>query len=175
VLGGWALAGLESWHTGFPVNIFAGATVGGMTDPLQYLGSGNNVDRPNASGPIANFNPQPAGSATAPSGTTVVNGVAISNYAIALGLSQPFVGNYGTLPRNVLRLNSQTEFDWNIYKNFHFYERVNFQIRGEFYNIFNQHAFLAMTSSNITSPSFGQYNAVSEPARTVTLAARIVF
>ncbi len=175
MLGGWAMAGISSYHSGFPVNIFAGATVGGMTDPLQYLGSGNVVDRPNAAGAITNFNPQAAGSAQAPAGTTVVNGVAISNYAISLGLSQPLAGNYGTLPRNVLRLNGQTNFDWDIYKNFHFYERANFQIRGEFYNIFNEHAFLSMTSSNITSTSFGQYNSVSQNARTVTLAARIIF
>ncbi|HWE53478.1 MAG TPA: carboxypeptidase regulatory-like domain-containing protein [Bryobacteraceae bacterium] len=174
-LGGWSFAGISSYHTGFPVNIFAGATVGSMTDPLQYLGSGNSVDRPNVSGPIVNFNPQAAGSAGAPSGTTVINGVAISNYVTALGLSQPLVGNYGSLGRNVLRLNGQTEFDWDIFKNFHFYEKVNFQIRGEMYNIFNQHAFLSMTSSNITSGSFGQYNSVSQGSRTVQLAARIVF
>ena len=174
-LGGWSFAGISSYHTGFPINIFAGATVGGMTDPLQYLGTGNNVDRPNAAGPISNFNPQPAGSAGAPTGTTVVNGVAISNYAIGLGLSQPLVGNFGTLPRNILRVNSQTNFDWDIYKNFHFTERVNFQIRAEFYNIFNQHAFQGMTSSNITSASFGQYNTVSQNARSGQLGARIVF
>ena len=81
VLGGWAFAGITSWHSGFPVNIFAGSTVGGLTDPLQYLGSGNNVDRPNVAGSITNFNPQPAGSAGAPGGTSIVNGVAISTYA----------------------------------------------------------------------------------------------
>jgi hypothetical protein len=164
LLGGWAFAGITSWHSGFPVNIFAGSTVGGLTDPLQYLGTGNNVDRPNVAGPIVNFNPQPAGSAGAP-----------SNYAQSLGLSQPLLGNYGTLGRNVLRLNGQTEFDMNMYKNFHVSERVYFQLRGEFYNLFNNHAFQTMTSSLITSPFFGQYNAVSQNARTGTVAARIVF
>jgi outer membrane receptor protein involved in Fe transport len=175
LLGGWAFAGISSWHSGFPVNIFAGSTVGGLTDPLQYLGSGNNVDRPNVAAGITNFNPQPAGSAGAPSGTSIVNGVAISTYAQSLGLSQPLLGNYGTLGRNVLRLNGQTEFDMNMYKNFHFSERVYFQLRGEFYNMFNNHAFQSMTSSNITSTSFGQYNAVSQNARTGQVAARIVF
>ena len=75
----------------------------------------------------------------------------------------------------MLRLNGQTEFDWNMYKNFHFSERVYFQLRGEFYNLFNNHAFQSMTSSSITSPAFGQYNAVSQNARTGQVAARIVF
>jgi outer membrane receptor protein involved in Fe transport len=174
-LGGWSFAGISSYHTGFPVNIFAGATVGGLTDPLQYLGSGNVVDRPNVSGPITGFNPQAAGSAGAPSGTTAVNGIAISNYALGLGLSQPLIGNYGNLGRNVLRLNGQSQFDWDLFKNFHFYEKVNIQFRAELYNIFNQHAFLSMTSSTITSGSFGQYNSVSQNARTGALALRIVF
>jgi outer membrane receptor protein involved in Fe transport len=175
LLGGWAFAGITSYHTGFPVNIFAGSTVGGLTDPLQYLGTGNNVDRPNVAGSIANFNPQPAGSAGAPTGTSILNGVAISTYAQSLGLSQPLLGNYGTLGRNVLRLNGQFEADWNMYKNFHVSERVYFQLRGEFYNLFNNHAFQSMTSSSITSPAFGQYNAVSQNARTGQVAARIVF
>jgi hypothetical protein len=126
-------------------------------------------------GPIHNFNPQPAGSAGAPGGTSLVNGVAISNYAQSLGLSQPLIGNFGNLGRNVLRLNGQTNFDWNLYKNFHFSERVNFQLRSEFYNIFNQHAFLSMVSSNITSTQFGQYTSVSQNARTIQVGARIVF
>ena len=135
--------------------------MGGMTDPVQYLGTGNNVDRPNASGPILNFNPVPAGSAGAYTGTSTINGVAISNYATALGLSQPLVGNFGTLPRNYLRLNGQTDFDMDLYKNFHITEKVTFQLRGEFYNIFNLHAFQTTASSSrrlatITSSSFGQ-------------------
>jgi hypothetical protein len=174
-LGGWSFAGISSYHTGFPVNIFAGSTVGGLTDPVIYLGTGNAVDRPNVAGPITNFNPQPAGSAGAPGGTTVVNGVAVSNYATSLGLSQPLLGNFGSLGRNVLRLNGQTNFDMDLYKNFHVSEKVNVQLRGEFYNIFNLHAFQSMTSSNITSTAFGQYNAVSLNSRSGQVGARIVF
>jgi len=175
LLGGWAVAGIGTVRTGFPVNIYAGSTVGGMTDPLQYLGSGNSVDRPNIGATLGNFNPQPAGSASAPAGTSVVNGVPISTWAQSLGLSQPLLGNYGTLGRNVLRLNGQTNFDCNIYKNFHITEKINLQLRGEYYNIFNAHSFLSMTSSSITSSSFGQYNAVSQPSRTAQLAARLIF
>ena len=174
-LGGWSWAGISTYHTGFPVNIYAGSTVGGLTDPVIYLGTGNAVDRPNVAGPITGFNPRPAGSAGAPSGTSVVNGVAISNYAQSLGLSQPFLGNFGTLGRNALRLNGQMNFDWNLYKNFHFSEKAYLQLRGEFYNIFNQHAFASMTSSNITSTAFGQYNAVSQNSRYIQVAARVIF
>jgi hypothetical protein len=181
-LGGWSFSGISTWRSGYPVNIVAGSfpgSLGGLTDPVQFLGTGNNVDRPNVAGPIHGFSPQPAGSASAPVTTSVVNGVAISNYAQSLGLSQPFMGNFGTLGRNVLRLNGQRNFDWNLYKNFHFSERVNFQLRSEFYNIFNLHAFLAMANTGaltpITSSQFGQYTQVSQNARTIQVGARVVF
>jgi len=174
-LGGWSFSGISTFRSGFPVNIFAGSSLGGMTDVNQYLGTGNNVTRPNMSGSISNFNPQPAGAAGAPFGTSVVNGVAVSTYAQSLGLSQPLIGSFGGLGRNVLRLNGQTDFDWNLYKNFHFSERVNFQLRGEFYNIFNLHAFQQMASSLITSPLFGEYNTVSLNSRNIQVGARLVW
>jgi hypothetical protein len=176
-LGGWQLSGITTHRTGFPLNIFAGAAPGGLTDPVIYLGTNVNADRPNVAGTITNFDPQPAGSAVANSRnvTTTVNGVPLNNYAASLGLSRPLLGNFGNLGRNVLRLNNQTNFDMDIAKNFHFTERTNFQLRGEFYNIFNLHAFRTLSSSNINSASFGQYGTVSVNARTVQLAARIVF
>jgi hypothetical protein len=182
-LGGWSFSGITTWRSGYPVNLGAGsfpATLGAVPDPVYDL-AGNSVGRPNIAGPISSFHPVPTGSAAAAavSGTTVVNGVAISNYASSLGLSQPFMGNFGNLGRNVLRLNGQRNFDWNLYKNFHFSERVNFQIRSEFYNIFNMHAFQQLAGANnqvpITSPQFGQYTAVSQNARTIQVGARIVF
>jgi hypothetical protein len=174
-LGGWSFSGISSYRTGFPVNIYSGSVVGGMTDPLQYLGSGNSVDRPNVAGPITGFHPEPAGSAGVTTGTSLLNGVQVSTYAQSFGLSQPLLGNYGTLGRNVLRLNGQLNFDWNLYKNFHVSEKFNVQLRSEFYNIFNAHAFLSLVSQNITSPQFGQYATVSQNARTIQVGARLVF
>jgi carboxypeptidase family protein/TonB-dependent receptor-like protein len=178
-LGGWSFSGISTYRTGFPVTITSGPSLGGLTDPTQYVGIGTAVDRANVAGPITNFNPVPTGSAGQPSGTSQVNGVNVSNYAQSLGLSQPLIGNFGTLGRNALRYNGQLNFDWNIYKNFHFSERVNFQLRSEFYNIFNQVAFLNMGNSNaltpITLPTFGQYTQVSQNPRTIQVAARVVF
>ncbi len=93
----------------------------------------------------------------------------------ALDFRSRWWGILETLPRNYLRVNSQTNLDCDIYRSFHFTERVNFQLRAEFYNIFNQHAFEGMSSSNITSATFGQYNTVSQNSRNGQLAARIIF
>jgi hypothetical protein len=175
VLGGWAFSGISSYRSGFPVNIFAGPRLG-LSDPIAALG-GTAVDRPNVSAPINGFNPQPAGSPGNPAGLglTTVNGVKISTFAANLGLSQPLLGNFGTLGRNVLRLNGQTNFDWSFYKNFRFAEKLNLQIRGELYNAFNSVAFQGFVSSNITSQNFGVYNTLSQNPRLIQLAVRIVF
>ncbi len=179
-LGGWSFSGISTFHTGYPVNVYAGGALGNLSDPLQYLGNVTTaITRPNAAGPITGYNPQPAGSAGTPTGTSVVNGVGVSTYAQSLGFSQPLIGNFGTFGRNILRLNSQTNFDWNLYKNFHFSERVNLQVRSEFYNIFNLHAFQQVAGANngpsITAPNFGQYTAVSLNSRQIQVGARIVW
>jgi hypothetical protein len=79
----------------------------------------------------------------------------------------------------MLRLNGQTNFDWNLYKNFHFSERVNLQLRSEFYNIFNLHAFQQVAGANngpsVTAPNFGQYTAVSLNSRNIQVGARVVW
>jgi len=174
-LSGWSFAGISTFRSGFPVNIFAGPRFG-ISDSIAPLG-GNAVDRPNVAGQIHGFKPQSSGSAGNPSslGTTLVNGVRISTYAANLGLFQPLLGNFGNLGRNTLRLNSQANFDWNVYKNFRVREKVNFQLRGEFYNAFNNVAFQGMASSSITSVNFGVYNTLSQNPRLVQLALRIIF
>lgn len=176
VLGGWSFAGISSYHSGAPVNIFAGPRLG-LSDSIAPLGGAAGVNRPNVADPIVNFNPMAAGSAGNPAslGLTTVNGVKISAYAASLGLSQPLLGNFGNLGRNVLRLNGQTNFDWDFYKNFPIKEKTNLQFRGEFYNIFNSVAFQSMTSNNITSQNFGVYNTLSQNPRLVQLALRLIF
>jgi hypothetical protein len=171
ILGNWGFAGLSSFRSGFPVTLESGARRG-ISAPTLIGGGG--ALRPNASGPV-NFNPVPAGSAGAPFGLTNPDGVqTISAYAASLGLSQPLLGNIGNLGRNVLRINGERNFDWNVYKNFGITEDIRFQIRGEFYNVFNNTSFQDV-ARNIAATNFGQYTTVGQNARLIQLAARFVF
>jgi hypothetical protein len=170
-LGGWGFSGIASFRSGFPVTFLAGARRG-ITDPITVLGGGGNV-RPNAAGDFT-FDPRPAGSAGAPFGLNADPTVRISSYAAQLGLSQPLLGNFGNLGRNVRRLNGERNFDWNVYKNFAVRERAYFQIRAEFYNVFNNVSFQDVDRT-ITSPTFGQYQTVGQNSRFIQLAARFVF
>ena len=169
-IGGWGFSGISSFRTGFPVTFLAGARRG-IGDPISLFGGGGNV-RANVSGPVT-FTPRPAGSEGAPFGTTP--GVqAVSTYATSIGLSQPLLGNIGNLGRNAHRLNGERNFNWNVYKNFAIRERVSFQIRAEMYNAFNNTSFQEVDRT-ITSPTFGQYQVVGQPARNFQLGARFIF
>ena len=171
LLSGWSFAGITAFRGGFPVTLDAGSRRG--LSVINVLGGGGQI-RPNMSGPV-NINWIPSGAAGAPQGTTNPDGAqAISAYAVSLGLSQPLLGNFGNMGRNVLRLNGEKNFDWNIYKNFRFTERVNFQIRAEGYNMFNNTSFQEV-DRNIANPAFGQYNVVAQNARWFQLGARMIF
>src|SRR5207245_9696344 len=101
-----------------------------------------------------------------------LNNEKIAGYAAALGLSQPLLGNIGPLGRNAVRLNGEREFDWNIYKKTRITEKTVLELRGEFYNIFNNHSFQDVQRS-ISSAAFGQYTTTSQNARVVQLGARL--
>lgn len=151
VVAGLGFSGITSFRTGFPSPSTPGVRRG--LNPLTVLGGGGQV-RPNASGPV-NIEWKPAGSAGAPFGTASPDGVqAVSAYATSLGLSQPLLGNFGGMGRNVLRLNGETNFDWNVYKNFNITESVRFQFRAELYNVFNNTSFQDV-SRVITAPTSG--------------------
>ncbi|MCC6538068.1 MAG: TonB-dependent receptor [Bryobacterales bacterium] len=169
--GGWGFGGITSFRSGFPVTLGVGARRG--ITPTTLLGGGGAV-RPNIAGPITNFDPRPAGSAGAPFGRDTDPISPVSLYAKSLGLSQPLLGNFGSMGRNILRLNGERNFDWSVYKNFAVSEGRFVQFRTEFYNVFNNTSFQDI-DANINSPTFGQYLTVGQNARTIQMALRFVF
>jgi hypothetical protein len=173
VLHGWSFAGITSFRSGFPVTFDTGArrTISAST----LTGITNGPVRPNVTGAFA-FNPVPAGTAGQPSTLNSDSAQRISAYAESLGLSQPLLGNYGSLGRNTHRLNGERNFDWNIYKDFFFSQEhnVKLQFRTELYNVFNNTSFQDV-NRNISSAAFGQYTTVAQNARFIQMALRLVF
>lgn len=172
VAAGWGMAGISSWRAGFPITFDAGARLGVAN--ISTITTGG-VVRPNAAGPI-DFNPLPAGSPGAPLGLTAdpVAGRRISEYARSIGLSQPLLGNMGTLGRGSHRGNGVANFDWNVYKNTRLAEGWNLQLRCEIYNVFNHHAFQDVIRV-ITNPAFGQYISLAQGPRAFQMAAVVRF
>ncbi len=167
---GWGFSGITSFRAGFPVTFTAGARRG--VNGLSMFQPGNIV-RPNARGAFT-FNPVPAGQSGAYSTSTTGQAQNISAYADSLGLSQPLLGNIGSLGRGTHRLNGESNFDWNIFKDLSFFEKVKIQFRTEMYNVFNNTSFQEV-NTNISNPAFGQYNVIGQNARTMQMALRFIF
>jgi hypothetical protein len=87
----------------------------------------------------------------------------------------PFTVPTDSLSQPDLRTPWRNAVNWSILKNNLIGERVNVQIRGEFYNVFNQPQFdVRGASTDVTNPLFGQ---ITEGGgeRNVQLGIRIVF
>ena len=193
VLGGWEFSGIFQAQSGPPTNFLAGTTVicsGGSPNPATnacpagttlvslpdslLLGAGNTngtgVVRPNLVGPVnLHFSPNPGGGASNP------------NKIPGSGLAQPFVGQFGTLGRNVFRLNPLIQSDMAVGRVFKITERVSFRLQAQFINLFNNTTFsigASATSSSLSlsaPTTFGYYSAADTNSRRIVLTGRLVW
>jgi hypothetical protein len=94
------------------------------------------------------------------------------------GGAGPTVSNFRTF--------GYSNVDFTIVKNIPFGEKLNIQLRGEFFNILNQHHLVASGSAadrggtyafnnDIASPDFGAWNGTVTPPRNIQLGVRIEF
>lgn len=79
----------------------------------------------------------------------------------------------GTLGRNSLRLPGFYNIDLGMAKNFHFSERLRFQLRGDLLNATN-HTNFSGIDSNIRSANFGKFTG-TRGARVIQLNGRLTF
>ena len=82
--------------------------------------------------------------------------------------------SYGNLGRNTLRSASVSDVDFSLFKNFRVRESLNFQFRGEFFNIFNIQNY-GVPNSAVGDPAEGRIsNTVTNP-RQIQLALKLIF
>lgn len=156
--GGWGLSGTSIYQTGYPFTVYTSASY----NPLAYVagadahgaGSGDY----NADGDNYDF----------PNVTTYAQSTARSAYAYgsiftAGQFTVPIAGTEGNEKAGAFRNPAFVESDVTVYKNTHITERLNFQIRFEFYNLFN-HPNFWNTNGNLSSgASFGTAGAQTLP------------
>lgn len=87
--------------------------------------------------------------------------------------ADPVAGFYGNLARNSLVGPGFFVFNWSLYKHFRIGERVDTELRFEFYNIFNQVSF-AGVSTSLGSGSFGEVASAHDP-RIIQLGVMLHF
>ena len=147
LIGGWQAEGIFTAHTGLPFSITA-------TD-RSGTGSGNAraqvVGNP--------FGPHP-------------KNLAFNTAAFA----QPAKGTFGNSGNNMMRGLGLNNSDFSVIKSTVIHDSLNFQLRFEFFNVFNQADLGPFPVPSITTPTiFGEYLGIQEPARTLQVAAKINF
>ena len=166
-LDGWQFGGIFQAQSGLPANLAAG-TVGGLADGT--LLGGNGAQRPDLVGALSlQFAPDPGGGAGNP------------NKVIGSGLAAPLVGHFGTLGRNVLRLNPLIQSDMSLGRVFVLREKIKLHLQGQFSNVFNNTTFSSGGGSGaggrtLSAPgAFGYYQGTDTDTRRVALVGRLIW
>lgn len=133
VFGGWQMSGITTLQTGAPFTVYNNAQ--------DFSGFNQFNDRPDivGSGPLTQNNKNPDAA-----------------FSTSYFSATPPTGRVGTSGRNQYYGPSLANYDFSAAKNFPiFTERVRFQFRADFFNLFN-HTNFANPQGNQSSASFGQ-------------------
>jgi hypothetical protein len=168
---GWTLLGIPSYQTGFPFNITGpyGTQQFGF-DTLNGLGA-----RPFF---IQTAPRNKSGGAQFFSNSVIANNGLNGTYFGVPTAPNAVFGTVQTLPGNLGR-NTYTgpgwsNLDFSVSKDTQLTEKVLFQFRAEFFNIFNEATFASPTS-NLGNPSFGSALSTAYNERQIQFGGRFTF
>jgi len=202
LLKGWSWESVNMWQSGLPATVLAGPRTLPLLDPLTHapvldptthqpmtvsisdlnldgnlIPTGSDNTRADCTPGGAGFVFGNAATIPAPSQRGVNGAPNSSNFRY----TQPLLGQNGTCGRNTLRMNSLTNLDWSVFKDFMLGEQGplgsgpwKLQFRAEFYNVFNIPFLTAQGDAwrTVSSGAFGLYNAAGATRR-VQLALRL--
>jgi hypothetical protein len=184
--GGWGISGTSIFQSGYPQMVW---TTASFQPVCQFTGAGAPAC-PSPANPAVGYAPG-SGDFNADGDTGGVAGVGldypnVSNYsqgtsksdflngAFTAGqFSQPSFGSQGNEKPNQFRSPNFLETDVNFYKDTKVTERINLQLRFEFFNIFNR-VNLTSFDVNLADGTFGKATAQQLP-RNWQVGARVTF
>lgn len=171
LLGGWQISAVGIMQSGNPFTVLnynsfkpvldsSGKIVGLQPDSGDYNADGSNYDYPNFTGTVNNSHSR--------------NDFLNTGVFSPSDFTAPAIGTQGNEKRNSFRNPSYINFDASMLKNNRFWnERVNLQLRFDFFNVFN-HVNLGGVDSNLFSSTFGKVTSTGDP-RFIQLGARLSF
>ena len=193
---GWSVFPIFTWRSGLPIDMFARLPDRFFPGAEGPSGAGDPASvRPNVVGSLQTFNPRMAQTFNGSTGNYWFNPNSLTDSTLPSNsdvVQNPSLATYGTLPRNYLRGPGFINLDMAFSKTTAITERVKFEFRVEFFNIFNHANFtnpgitnLSTGSANsiqgggpgtdITNPAqFGQITSTYDP-RIIQLAGRVSF
>jgi hypothetical protein len=189
---GWNVAGMLSWRTGFPLDVFADlpATYD-FTSPGPSGAGDPSLVRANLIAPYQELNPRLNSTLRGIAGNYWFSPTSFSNSQCpaasnscvagptmfpsdAQVLVNPALRTYGTLPRNFFRGPGQTNLDFAFGKTTPLRPEVlSMEARVELFNALN-HTQFANPNTNINDYFFGQITDTTSP-RVIQLGLRLVF
>jgi hypothetical protein len=161
---GWQMQGITRFATGFPVQMNEG------NDDTSLAGS-SATDMPNQVGPVVIVNPRkvyPDCHADPNNPTVATSGCYFLPTAFALNVCPttmpncPLLGTFGTANRRFFHGPGFNQTDFGFLKRTVIHENYAFDIRFEFFNIFN-HAQFNNPDGNINDQSFGVVTSTRDP------------
>ena len=176
---GWQLQGITRFASGFPVQMGEGNPIesGSPLCPSNEcvgdasLTGSPSTDMPNLVGPVHIHNPR------ATPDRTYFDQSAFTGTVCSLSptgvLTGPDCGSFGTANRRFFHGPGFNNTDLGITKIVPVTEAMHFEIRGEFFNIFN-HAQFNNPSGDISSSNFGNVTSARDP-RIGQLSAKFVW
>lgn len=151
-LGGWELTNIWTWRSGTPFTV-----VSGQDRSLSGVG----LDRADLIGNPFLSNDRPR------------NDVINQDFNVN-AFAPNALGTFGTAPRNLLRNPSYFNVDLSLQKTFPIRERARFELRGDFFNLFNN-VHLSQPGANLNATStFGKIISAGDP-RIIQVALRVGF
>jgi hypothetical protein len=167
-LGGWAVTGIFQAMSGFPFNVFncSGALTPETPCPRAAVLPG--VNPGSIQGGVSTTVPD----TTIPNRFNFIPGAAFVTPTTPTTVFPPFT-TANTVGRNFFRGPGFWDFDFGIYKRFHISEESSFQLRGEFYNIFNHSNLFVPNAIDISSTNF--VPAFRRGARIIQIGGKFYF
>lgn len=159
VAGGWELNGINTAHTGQPIDVAYFTTPAAIdVTGLQNDYRGQAEIRPNVSGQAIGLG----------------KSAMINNYFAGYTFTSPTPQQpFGNLGRNAFRAPSFEQWDLAVDKTFSIKERVNVQFRSEFFNILNHTNFL-IPDPRLNDGAFGTIRS-TYPPRQIQFALKVLF
>ncbi len=177
---GWTLYPIITYRSGAPLDVLAGLSRR-IGSPGPSAAGDANLVRANLVAPMTFINPDAW--STASTGRTgnyyfdpnaFERASLVTLYNNSAAVTNPALRTFGTLGRNAFRGPDRANVNITIGKTIPLYrERVNMEIRADFFNLLN-HPEWNNPSTSITSSLFGQISGTADP-RIIQLAARFTF
>jgi hypothetical protein len=157
-VGGWEINGINTAHTGQPLDVTYSASGANIVSSLSNDYRGQPFLRPNVSG-----------SKVSQSRSAMLN-TYFAGYTFS---TPPASAPFGNVGRNSFRSPNFDQWDCSIDKNFRVHEKVRIQFRAEFFDILN-HTNFGIPNTQSTSAAFGTVR-TTFPSRQGQFALKVLF